>query len=286
MIVQATQGDEIPPVAIGGLGGSGTRVVAEILLRLGYFLGGDLNKSNDNLWFSLLFRRSDLLDDTDEDFDMAVTLFLKAMHGDRLFTEHEKRLVSKLSTTTTSDHPVSWLHRRADSLLASSERTPTTGYWGWKEPNTHVIVDRLFRKIPQMKYIHVVRNGLDMAFSSNQNQLHLWGPKLLGEMHSDLRRASLKYWRFTNERVIDFFGVDSPQFLLLNFDLLCQNPAREIERLLMFLGQEHSLLLIRELSRIPRAPDSTGRFKKHGLQLFDPDDVSYVRSLGFDTDPG
>ena len=286
MIVQANQHDDIPPVAVGGLGGSGTRVIAEILLRLGYYLGGDLNKSNDNLWFSLLFRRSDLLDDSDEDFDLAATLFLKAMHGGRLFTEHDRRLVSKLSTTTTSDHPVSWLHRRADSLLASSERTPTTGNWGWKEPNTHVIIDRLFGKIPQMKYIHVVRNGLDMAFSSNQNQLRLWGPQLLGEMHSDLQCASLKYWRFTNQRVLDFFGLDSPQFLFLNFDLLCQNPAQEIEKLLVFLGKEPSPLSIRELSRIPRIPESTGRFKKHGLQKFDPEDVDYVKSLGFDTDPG
>lgn len=37
------------PVAIGGVGGSGTRVVAEIVRSLGYYLGGDLNSANDNL---------------------------------------------------------------------------------------------------------------------------------------------------------------------------------------------------------------------------------------------
>ena len=47
------------PVAIGGVGGSGTRVVAEVLKCLGFYLGSLLNSSLDNLWFTLLFKRPD-----------------------------------------------------------------------------------------------------------------------------------------------------------------------------------------------------------------------------------
>ncbi len=32
------------PVVIGGVGGSGARVVAQILLQLNYYLGSDLNR--------------------------------------------------------------------------------------------------------------------------------------------------------------------------------------------------------------------------------------------------
>ena len=45
------------PVIIGGVGGSGTRVVAEILDNLGFYIGNDLNPAKDNLWFLLLFKR-------------------------------------------------------------------------------------------------------------------------------------------------------------------------------------------------------------------------------------
>jgi hypothetical protein len=37
--------------------------------------------------------------------------------------------------------------------------------WGWKEPNTHVVLDRLWAELPRLKYVHVRRHGLDMAFS-------------------------------------------------------------------------------------------------------------------------
>ena len=46
-----------PPLVIGGLGGSGTRVVADIVLAQGWYLGQDLNRAKDNLLFTLLFKR-------------------------------------------------------------------------------------------------------------------------------------------------------------------------------------------------------------------------------------
>jgi hypothetical protein len=56
-------------VAIGGVGGSGTRLGAALLQVLGYYIGDDLNESLDNLWFTLLFkRRSILLENLDLDF--------------------------------------------------------------------------------------------------------------------------------------------------------------------------------------------------------------------------
>jgi len=38
-----------PPIVVGGLGGSGTRVIALMLERLGFFMGDDLNHAHDNM---------------------------------------------------------------------------------------------------------------------------------------------------------------------------------------------------------------------------------------------
>ena len=45
------------PVVIGGIGGSGTRVVAGLLQQLGFDIGSDLNDSLDDLSFTALFKR-------------------------------------------------------------------------------------------------------------------------------------------------------------------------------------------------------------------------------------
>src|SRR6266550_6138718 len=68
------QRSSVQPVAIGGVGGSGTRLVAEILRHLGYYMGRDLNEASDNLWFTLLFRRTELLNATrtQKEFTQAV----------------------------------------------------------------------------------------------------------------------------------------------------------------------------------------------------------------------
>ena len=45
------------PLVIGGMGGSGTRLVAELCSLFGYYLGDDLNIASDNLLYTLIFRR-------------------------------------------------------------------------------------------------------------------------------------------------------------------------------------------------------------------------------------
>ena len=53
----------ISPLVIGGLGGSGTRVIAQLVNDLGFYLGSHLNEPLDNLWFTFFLRRigSDLI---------------------------------------------------------------------------------------------------------------------------------------------------------------------------------------------------------------------------------
>ena len=47
-------------IAVGGVGGSGTRLIAAFLDRLGIYMGDDQNESLDNLWFNLLFKQHPL----------------------------------------------------------------------------------------------------------------------------------------------------------------------------------------------------------------------------------
>lgn len=277
-----------PPVAIGGVGGSGTRLVAQFLVDLGFFLGADLNESNDNLWFTLLFKRCEILRVPDEELAELVAIFRNAMNEPGPLSAAQLALVERLAGADRLAHGAEWLRQRARSLeswMARGQRA--SGTWGWKEPNTHVVLERLEPFLPGMKYIHVVRNGLDMAYSSNQSQLQLWGPSFLGLERIDASpRLSLKYWRAVHRLVLERGWRLGDRFLLLNYDRLCADPEEGLDTLLRFLGAEPARAARDRLLAWIRPPQSMGRFRRHPSSGLDPDDVAFVRDLGFDTDYG
>ena len=41
--------------------------------------------------------------------------------------------------------------------------------WGWKEPRSIYLLSFLHRHLPALRFLHVVRDGRDMALSKNQN---------------------------------------------------------------------------------------------------------------------
>jgi hypothetical protein len=271
------------PVAIGGVGGSGTRLVAAVLARTGTYIGSDLNEALDNLWFTLLFKRIELWSAPSGEFARMLRIFRAAMAEARAFEPGEREAVEMLAAADRLQHAADWLATRARALLAS-ERIERA-IWGWKEPNTHIFLDRLAESFPRLRYIHVMRNGLDMALSSNQNQLQLWGAALLGRPVAMTPRDSLSYWCAVHRRVQALGGAMGERFLLLNYDALCASPEHGLRRLLAFLGVPVDAALLAELVALVRPPTSIGRYREHGIGGFDPDDVAYVAALGFDTGP-
>ena len=67
-----------------------------------------------------------------------------------------------------------------------------------------MVLPRLNVLMPRMRYIHVTRNGLDMAYGRNQNQPRLWGRRFLGidPIRVD-PRYSLKYWVAAHQIILD-----------------------------------------------------------------------------------
>ncbi|MFZ1643235.1 MAG: sulfotransferase [Candidatus Contendobacter sp.] len=272
-----------PPIAIGGVGGSGTRLIAQCLKELGFFMGRDLNEANDNLWFTLLFKRIEVLSSSEEQFDELTTIMHKGMTGSEAFTPEQIDLINQLASTDREQHPAAWLKQRMHSLLSEKHPVAQNTRWGWKEPNTHIVVDRLKKRLKSMKYIHVVRNGLDMAHSSNQNQLKLWGRNFIGEDCNISPYYSLKYWCIVHRRVLEIGATMGIDFLFLNYDDFCLNPQNGIAKLYEFLGLDAVKTPHPDLLGLVRPPSSIGRFKQHGTHIFDKADVAYVKALGFDT---
>ena len=279
------------PVAIGGVGGSGTRVVAEIISRAGLYLGDDLNDAMDDLWFNLLFYRpSWFLTGAARRRDAIHTgldLMAKRSRGSRRLSFSEARfLVEALADIPRNGFSRTWaLHR----LLAFG-RSPGTRKgkfvgWGWKEPSTHLILEELLNHSEHSMYVHVVRHGLDMSFSSNLNQVRRFGPLFGVQLSSSvpLPVSALRYWIESNRRAVDIMRRRAPErTLIVRFDELCESPESEVRRLLRFLHMEPGRTELRELVSLPRAPASAGRYRAHDLAMFAGKEIEAVREFGFE----
>lgn len=285
------------PVAVGGLGGSGTRAVAELLRLAGVYLGADLNEALDNRWFTLLFKRPrwylSARDAGGEPVRRALAVFDGVMTRGGVAALRSLPLVLGAAVDLSrSGHDPSgfakgaWPYRRvASMLLARPRRASAPTGWGWKEPNTHVLLGELVEQFPALRYVHVVRHGLDMAFSANQNQLHNWGGLFGVEPPTDtgsVARASLNFWIRANERAV---GIGESRlgsrFLVVDADRLCEDPDAGVAHLLDFLQVEVSPDVRDAMVAVPRRPASAGRYRGHDLGLFGPEQIEAVRRLGF-----
>ncbi|CAN5493575.1 sulfotransferase [soil metagenome] len=227
------------PLVIGATGGSGTRVMARIVRRAGYDLGTYLNEAEDALAFAPFH-------------DRWINRLLAA--DARPLTTHEDRqLVDEFRSALKRHAPAG----------------PQRELWGWKAPRSIYFLPLLQRLFPQMKFIHAVRDGRDMAFSENQNQLRKHGAAVLGWRERWLAPKPLRsilLWDRVNRRAAAY-GEDTmgDSYLAVRFEDLCCAPVETVERILCFLG---SNLGAREIARGEIAPPATlARWRSHPAHI-------------------
>jgi len=240
------------PIAIGGVGGSGTRVVAALAKSLGVYMGSTVNTANDNLEF---LKSRELLCESDS-------------------TLRRRNIMKELRSFEDR------MHR--DFL----EQITYRDNWGWKVPGQFHLLRYTADYFPELKYIHVIRNGLDMAFSKNLNQLRNWG-EFHGISVDDPKDPvlALKYWISANQFAVNegakYLGS---RFFMLNFDDLCSKPDETIEKVTAFISSEASVNDEKKetLRSLISPPASICRYKTYNYKdIFDPDSIEEVRKFGF-----
>lgn len=266
----------IPPIAIGAVGGSGTRVIADFLIKAGIHMGQELNSANDNLWFTFLFKRPRWFASFPEaaEIHSAMALFQKAstvgLRG--TITASEEALLQQIAAELRStSRPIGIGADCIERLLASQRVSAKPDEaWGWKEPNTQIFLPELARSVPGFRYIHVLRNGFDMAFSRNTQQARNWSGSLFesplaGEAIS--QEQILDYWIAANRRTLSQGqSLLGSRFFVLCYEALCDHPEREIQRLFDFLDRP----IPKTVHPDQIKPRSRGRYLDQDLSRFTP----------------
>lgn len=261
------------PVAIGGVSGSGTRVLAGLLKECGYYIGSDLNAALDNLWFAALFARRSAL--VDQRMPGLVSVFLYRMEHGR--PPDEISDVADITARARFNWSREWMQERLSSFCTADASPPAR--WGWKAPNTHVVIDHFLSDHPRLRYIHLMRHGVDMAVSRQQMQLPIWGPVFLDRPVERTPADSLAYWCAVHRRAKRLASRFSERVLIVDFDELCDRPEHVLGRILTFCGVDD--VPAAQLAGLVQPPDSRGRFRQHDLSQFAPEDLAYVESLGY-----
>ncbi len=273
------------PAIIGGVGGSGTRLIAQIFKVIGYNMGNDFNKACDNLSFTLLFRRTEVLSLNSSEFQHLINILKTSIVGDKKLTTNQLNTINKLSNTPRPYTTTEWLKDRGNALINTPINQINNDQkikWGWKEPNSHLVLKQLHKSLPEMKYIHVIRNGIDMAYSENQNQLKLWGKYFFNDNVAITPENSLKYWCIVHQNLLEYSKNMNGSFYLLNFDEFCQEPKKGVSKLIQFLKLKLTASQELQVHELIKLPKTIGRYKQNDLSGFDIKDITYVEQLGFD----
>ncbi|MEP9369056.1 sulfotransferase [Xanthobacter sp. VNH20] len=263
-------------VCVGCIGGSGSRVVAKILQSFGYFIGDDLNQEMDNLWFTLLFKRPSVLVESSESINFLYVNFHHRMKYGNLKFDEIKDVLIRLSHRDRIIHGAAWLTARMESFV--NERQHPVDKMAWKEPNTHVVVDRFLDIDPSLRYIHITRSGLDMAYSANLTQLRLWGSIFLDRPVELGPRDALSYWAAVERRMRNLKKLHPDRILIINYEDLAFRPHEVISKILHFCGESDTSPTT-DIAEIVVPADSIGRHRSQDLSPLLKQDVDYARAI-------
>lgn len=199
----------LSPCVVGATGGSGTRVVARILRAAGMYIGNDLNNYEDALSFASFS-------------DRWINAYIEA--GARPDEATRARMTVELASLV-------------DEHLAG--RPEDSAGWGWKEPRSIYLLPFLNETMPRVRFLHFVRDGRDMAFSENQQQLKKHGDAALDRRLRWQRKPyrSVALWAHVNGTAADYGERElGHRYLRVRFEELCADPGPTARRILDFFG--------------------------------------------------
>jgi hypothetical protein len=253
------RGERDAPVVILGTGGSGTRAILGITQAAGYFMGTDLNKAGDSRDLGKFMGR------------WPNRYLFKSRWIDRMWKEKGRAKLPYPKGMPADFEDAVGEHRAA----LEDPNAP----WGWKAPRTILILPFVHQMMPRARIVHLVRDGRDMAYSTNQTQMRRHGAKVLPDSDKPLPRAhaSILFWARVNLAAARYgaqFCGDT--YFRVRYEDVCADPGRWAIELVEFLGCQVSHERIREAAvELIQPSSSTGRWRER-----EPGKVRAVERLG------
>lgn len=250
-------------------GGSGTRALATVARRAGYFMGTNPNRAGDS---------------TD------VARFLSRWLGRYLdATGWLDRVERGLPIESDAGLDPAMAADFCETIEAHRAGEPGGQRWGWKAPRTMFVLPFIDAVHPDVRVVHLIRDGRDMAYSGNQRQLRGQGETVLDPADLELPRPvqSIKLWARANLAAARYANLHmDDRYLRLEFERLCAEPDLTLSRFLAFLGDDGSSGMSASAlaDELIQPPPSIGRWREQPageVALVERAGAEALRELGY-----
>jgi hypothetical protein len=246
------------PIVVGAVGGSGSRLVTAMLEAAGVLMSPYVNQARDSLLWPPLPR---LLESAAARANDRATIVGNAL-------------------------------RALEELLLIHSRLSGQGVpVGWKVPASFFWLPEMADYFTGLRYIHVMRHPLDMAYSDNQLQFLGWawyfGINAYETGETPVAKVPparmLDYWIAANRLVLEQAPrLLGERFYLLDYDALCRQPQAQSSQLLEFLQLPCASVAPAALADLVRAPASIGRYQERDWQRdFSAAQLRAVEEFGY-----
>jgi hypothetical protein len=247
------------PVVIFGTGGSGTRILQVLTDQSGYYLGTNLNRAGDALDIGHFMRR-----------------WLDRYLGK---TDWIGKMVSGADSGRFG-YPLAMAEDFAATLEDHREALEDPeARWGWKAPRTILIFPFVHELFAGMRAIHLVRDGRDMAYSKNQQQMRRHAPQLLDRSQNDQPEPlrSITFWARVNLAAARYGETRlGDNYLRMRYEDVCGDPGSAVVQLLDFIDSPAPRGPMREVAAEKIRPStSIGRWREH-----DRDEIDALEDVG------
>ena len=245
-----------PPIVVGALGGSGTRGVVDVLQSGGVWMGTFTGKETR---------------DAQPFYNFGLRWFPALLAASEEGAPLPKELLR-------------WFESAVQQHLL---RVPNpASRWGLKHPFTMWYIPLLARRFAGMKFVHLVRDGRDMALSSNNHLLRYHRESILaGGQGLSNEAAQLAIWAKGNglahQRGRALLG---DKYLLVRYEDLCGKAEETVERIYRFAGLDYSAALVAETAARLRPSPGIGRWERSSdpvVHRLDDQTRAALRDLGY-----
>jgi Sulfotransferase family len=275
------------PIVVFGTGGSGTRVITEVLREAGCFVGYNLNNPLDNQDFGFLL--SGRVDWMVKHFpfhdDIALPylkLFRKVFFYQSLNWQEILLLFNVMTDYIDGRSRRSFRRRPLLERLIRGRRLlkailPGTSLdmkhcyqkWGFKSPEAIYFLLPIVKFFKNVKLIHLVRDGRDMIFSKNRSRLQYL--EMFQDKYDDTFKSQLSHWGAINSWALEQGKkiLNKDQYLLIRYEDICKFPQNAVDKVLSFSGLQCEN--VEYLYTIPQPNPAINRWKEHKDLLRDID---------------
>ena len=236
--------DARAPVFIGGTNGSGTRVYARLFDAGGVFQGAQKNYAFE---------------------PEAIIQYTRPLVPKLMAQAHAAIYRPETLPQAARDETRTWIGEFARQVR--SEAPAGYARWGWKHPRNLYLLPFLNEVFPDCVFVHVIRDGRDMALAGNKADfLTLRG--YLGNDYAATREGASAFWSDVNTEVADWAeDALGPRYVVARLEDLCNAPREETRRLMTRAGIAVDDTLAGQSREIVSPPGTLGRWRDL------PDDV-------------